>query len=467
MSNNIAPDMLAYLEQERQYSEARSGTRIRRVKIEKPGQAWLVRFLPVSLGKSGVFFVRNAQHWYKKTPITCPRNVSPDFGGDPDAPCPVCEVADELNAEQHEEISNFGWRLRANATWLTYCLVFQIDPGRGEPQELPLAEVLKPWEFAHYKSTFDELCDYYRRGRTKDRPLSVLDLEHGNDFWATKTKKGIRLDRGDQAPVFELGPNFDKYLDVVFAAITEPTIKIPTQKDLETYARKAKAAAYGDDDSEGVGARGHSRGRVEESDDDATDVSDDGAETRPRSRRMLARGDALEEAPARVGARRPAAAVIAEVETDPTPEASPDEDAPGGQAPVDALRAEADDDQVPGAEVPAAARSARVSAEPPPARASRSAPAAAPAAAPVMRRTAVPTRQALPSAASTGVRRMAAAAAPVAETVTEEEDPGVAEEVKDPAAAAAVPLPASGAGTIAPAGGLRGRLADRLRQARR
>ena len=387
--------MLAALAEERQFSEQHQKNKVRRVKIEKVNQAWLVRFLPVGLGERNLWFVRLGQHWMNRQPIICPKCVSQDFGGDPNAECPVCEMAELLNAEDNEAVSNYGYKLKASLTYLTHCLVYQIDPGRGEVQEMSEDEVLKPYEFQHYRSSFEELMDYFRRGVTASRPFSVLDLEKGNDFWATRTTKGTRLDRQDPGPVFDLSdPNYEQKIDRVWAAISQPRIKIPSLKELDTFARKAEAAA-GDTEP----SSGHSR-------NDRRDESDDMIE-RPERRR----------APA-----------------------------PGRRMAAESVDSVADDDQIPGAEVPGPAPARSASAgrtAPAPARsasAGRPAPAAA-AAAGRPASTAATGRPAPAAAAAAGRPASAVAGRPVTRPASaaqssvdaETEDPGVAEEASDAA----------------------------------
>ena len=234
---------LVYLDEENAFME-RFSPQPRTVTIEWVSQAWLVRFLPVGLGERNLWFARMGQHWMNKQPIICPKCVSPDFGGDPNAECPVCYVAELLNATDNEALSKFGLKLKANLNYLTHCLVYQIDTGRGEIQEMSKNEILKPWEFHLDTRTFTKLMDYFRRGVATSRPFSVLDLEKGNDFWATRTTKGTRLDRQDPGPVFGLSdPNYEQKIDQIWSAIAQPRVKIPTLKELETFARKAVVAA--------------------------------------------------------------------------------------------------------------------------------------------------------------------------------------------------------------------------------
>lgn len=504
MSNELNPDMLAYLDAERQFNEQRGGGKTRRVKIEKVNQAWLVRFLPIALGQSSLFYVRQGQHWHNKTPIVCPRWASVDFGGDENADCPVCELSDRLNAEDHEEVSKFGWGIRAQTTWITYCLVYQVDPGRGEITELSSNEVLRPWEFNLYKGTFEELSDYFRRGRTASRPWSVLDPKKGNDFWATKTNKGIRLDRQDPQPMFSLDGNFDKSYNTVMNAVAEPKIKIPTSSQLAVFARKAEAAAYGED--EPVHAIRGRRSDLEEN-EPAEEPQERLSRTLGRNaplRGMARRQPQIEEPPPEPEIQQPVEqpaesesvadeeqqrqVVTAEVQADTLPDAIADEQ-------------KDEQDQVPGAEVPsqrpAPTRTAPpaskpmqrvtspVTARPASVVSNRAIPPAAAVAAGVRRpapATTAPARRPAPAApAVTG--RPAPAAAPVRETVNEEEDPGVAEESSDqagpaetplqeqsgeeapPAPAPARPTARPGPAAAGPNAGLRARLAQRIQTA--
>ncbi len=489
---NLNPDVLAYLEEERRFNETRGGSRIRRVKIEKPGQAWLVRFLPVALGQSGLFYVRDGKHWVHKTPITCPRSLSTDFGGDPQAFCPVCDLAETLNAEDHEEVSKFGYRLRANVTYITYCVVFEIDLGRGDNQVMSQNEILRPWEFVHYQGSFDELTNYFKRGKTAQRPWSVLDLKKGNDFWATKVKgKGIRLERNDPGPILTLDANFDKYVGQIMAAIHEPKLSVPTEKQLETFARKAEAAAYGEDEPEERPR--HGRDRDEE--EDASDEEEEGyRHHRGRSRGAPVRRGAAPEAVDEPEPESASEEAAAEPQAD---EDQPKDAAQKGQenGEVDVVNEQAEaaaaekEDHVPGAEVPARQTARPVPTKTaPPARQAMQARTAAPAARPAATNAARPAagtqppppaagRAAAPAAAAAGARRPASAAqplrrvnqAPAQETVNEEEDPGVAEEAQDQAGATE-PLPEDAQETPPPqrpAGNtkLRAHLAQRIQSA--
>ena len=240
---------LRYLNDESSFIESHSITKARQVRFNKLNEAWLVRFLPVSI--QGRWFARHGLHGLQQTSITCPRWVSPDFGGDPDAECPVCELALSLSANQNKAVSESGQNLCAKLRHITYCLVFKIDPGLGEMQEQPQSEILKPWVFEHDQTSFVQLMDYFRRGAGEKRPNSVLDLERGNDFWATKTKKGICLDRQDASSALNFGlPGCNADLDRIINSITQPAIKVPTREEMKGFALSAESAAYAEHGSQ-------------------------------------------------------------------------------------------------------------------------------------------------------------------------------------------------------------------------
>src|SRR5882724_9379528 len=107
MNNNIDPQVLSAYDYEQQFMQSQQkGSR--RVKMER-GKMWVIRFLPAKLGPQATWFARIARHWVSMKPIVCPRYTSPDFGGDPDAYCPCCEVAAIVNESPDPEISKFGY----------------------------------------------------------------------------------------------------------------------------------------------------------------------------------------------------------------------------------------------------------------------------------------------------------------------------------------------------------------------
>jgi hypothetical protein len=270
----------------------------RRVKLNR-GQNWIVRFLPAQMGPDGLWFARIARHWLNKLPIVCPRNTAADFGGDPECECPVCLLADELNESADEVISKFGYKSKANVQYLTYCVVWE-----KEGIQQPMSEILNPYEFNHYRSTFEELKGFYLAGGRKC-PNSVLDYEKGNDFSVNKTAKGMRLDKQDSSPIFDLDdPKFNEYIKKLEAAMKTPKVVIPTHEQLQVFAAKLQEAA--------------NRGGVPADDDD-----------RPRRR-----GYDDDEAQFRRGSRRPAAAPAEEEDDLPYDDAPPARPAARAAAPA-------------------------------------------------------------------------------------------------------------------------------------
>jgi len=261
----------------------------RRVKLQR-GQNWIVRFLPAQLGPENLFFARIARHWLGKLPIVCPRNTAEDFDGDPDCECLVCQVAESLNESPDENISKFGYKARANPQFLTYCLVWEKD---GVVQ--PMTEVLNPYEFWHYRSTWEELKGFYVSGGRKC-PASVLDYEQGNDFSVNKTVKGMRLDKLDSSPIFEANePKYAEWIKKLEAGCKTPKVIIPTHEQMQNFAAKVQEAADRGGVTEDENAPRSRRPQQSEVDD----------EDAPRSRRP--QQSESDEAPFRPPARRSAA----------------------------------------------------------------------------------------------------------------------------------------------------------------
>jgi hypothetical protein len=425
--SNVHPEILDGLDYEKQFIQRTSGAQRRTVKLNR-GDSWLMRFLPASIGPNGRWYARIAKHWVNQRAIVCPRHTEEAFGGHPDAYCSVCDLSVHLNDERHEEVSKFGFKLRASANWLTFCAVFQKVTGGGPPQDMPLSEVLQPYEFNHYKSTWEELCGFVQNG-VRRTPKSVLDFEKGNDFFVSKAAKGMRLDKQDSNPIFDLNdPKFDENCQKLIAACKDPVVKIPDEQAMDTFADKAQEEANNIARGGGGGGvrgqRGAPPARQQARDEDdlppedqppTRQYADQGqsgppargrtapAPEAPPARRAAAPASAP-AAPARRAAAPPAPARRAAAppppqDPDPAPEdqgdPGPEGDQPpedqgdqGGQAPEEPAPAPAR--RAAPAEVPAATRAAAtrpsssrsVAAPPAPARSAAAAPAPARSAAP-------------------------------------------------------------------------------------
>lgn len=308
----------------------------RRVKIEK-NHTWNMRLLPVQMGPDKMPYVRLAQHWWNKSPIVCPTFTPKGFGGNPDVPCPICELSDRLNESSSQEIRDLGYGARCVLRFRFWCVVFDMEDARGRIDELPLNEVLNPYEFDMYKTTWEDFKKYQKWATTRRKDPSewgLLDLESGCNLLATHGNKGVRLERSDPSPIFNVeDKNFDSYIQKIWERLRKPTVIIPGEKQLletaikiEEYAVNGGRKGVRDDDDRGSrrgGSRSGFRDRGGEEDrggdrDRGTDDDDRGsrrgrfsgedndADTAPRSRRSAPPEDAPVEDATPVRSRRAA-----------------------------------------------------------------------------------------------------------------------------------------------------------------
>lgn len=475
----------------------------RRVKLNT-GQNWIVRFLPAKMGDDQLFFARIARHWLNKLPIICPRNTAVDFGGQPDCDCPICEVAEELNASSDEAISKFGYKAKSTPQFLTYCVVWEKD-GVGQQ----MAEVLNPYEFWHYRSTWEELKGFYIAGGRKSEN-SILDYNTGNDFSVNKTAKGMRLDKQDSSPIFDpKEPKYAEWIKKLEAQLKAPKVTIPTFEQMQVFAAKVEEASH-----RGPGAEDDSPRRRRPATED-----DEAAFRRAPARRPAAEepeDDLPYDQPTRPAARAAAAAAPARRPA-PEPEDEPQparrRPAPADDDPAPRRGAPAEDDPTPSrrrvaaeepAEEPAPRRRAAVAEEAEEPAPARRAPARAAVEeepeepAPAPRRPAPTARRAAPAedvepespepepepeavdapvrstraAAPTGrrleptARRASEAASSAPQAEAEEEDP-LPEDDKDPIQpaprrAAAAPLDDDAPPPVARKGGQGSAITERL-----
>ena len=381
--SKIDPALLGELQYEQTFAQT-IGTSRRQVKIEK-GHAWRVRYLPAKLGPKGTFFARISKHWLGQgTPIVCPRQTSPSFGGDPDGVCRACDVSAELQESANQAESQLGFDCRGNPQWLVYCLVFEKDG-----LEQPMSEVLVPYEHWMWKGVWEELKAFYMAGGSKS-PNSVLDYVLGNDFVVSRTVKGYKLDKQDAQPIFERDPKYAEWLKKIGEQLKNPRVQIPTLEQVEAFALKIEeqsAKLHG----VRLPRRGQSSAGVEESDDTHPAAEYEEPELAPRRLTPVPAG------------RRPAP-----VEPEPAPEA------------------QAEGDQIPGAEIPARTP-ARPLARPPAA-----APRPAASAPPVPAAPARSVASARPVAAMPAAPRRPAPAALPPEPAAEAELGEPAGEVAEP-----------------------------------
>lgn len=251
----IDPEMLSQLNADDRYIQSNS-RQARQVRMER-GRIWKVRFLPAKLGPNKMWYARIAKHWLSKTPIFCPENTHPDFGGNPKFKCPVCAVSQTLNDSPDEQIGRFGYDCRGAAQWLTFCVVLEKDGA-----VMPIDEVVNPYEFWHYKNTWEELKGFFKSNASKGNPMSVLDYLQGFDFNVTKNANGMRLDKLDSVPIIDMADeNYQAYIDRIESRIRMPRLLIPTREELNVFAGKVEDACqrlHEPEGGRGLDSAGHS-----------------------------------------------------------------------------------------------------------------------------------------------------------------------------------------------------------------
>jgi len=429
----------------------------RRVKIEN-NHTWNLRLLPVTFGADGMFYARLAQHWRNNRPVTCPVYTQKAFGGNSNAPCPICELSERLNESGDDAIRDLGYQARCVLRYRVWCVVFDKEDARGKIEEMPDEELLNPYEFDMYKTTWEDFKKYQRWATTRRKgggepsELGVLDLETGCNLLATHGTKGVRLDRQELGPIFDpKDPDWDAKIGKIWARLRKPTITIASERQLLEMAVK-----FEEDTESGGGRRtrtrdsGGSRGgyrRGEEDDDrggrrNRFTGEDDDDSDRPGTRSSRSTGgndeapstrrSSRDEAPAEDDRRAPAREESRSAAPPPRRRVVEEDDRP--KKPV--TQRDLEKDQIPGAEVPARREAPAVQEEAPatlaPVRRSVEAPAP-----PTRRNTPVqeeapapPTRHSAPApqendAPAPPARRQA-------ESSVEEEE-GVPEERRDPA----------------------------------
>lgn len=288
-TNALHPRILAGQDIELQYM-ARQTRGSRRVTLKR-GESVKLRFLPAQLGPDARWYARVANHWIFKKPVVCPVHTAPEYGGDEGADCPLCHMSDALNRDTNKDVSDFGWDIRATPQWLTYCIVFATSSSATDAwQEKPLNELLLPWEFQHYKSSFESLFNFVRNNVTSANPLSVLDYERGNDFIISKQAKGsLQMDKRESEPIFDpADENYQKWLQKIEEGCKTPNVKIPSFDKLEEHAIKAQEYAIKDIGRSNKGGgirRGVARPPHGEDDGEAGYTENDEAVEQPVSRR--------------------------------------------------------------------------------------------------------------------------------------------------------------------------------------
>ena len=260
---------------------AATSNKTARVKIDR-GNAWLVRFLPFPMGTRGLPWARLAQHWIGGKPIYCKQHTSPEFGGDPTYECPVCQVADTMynQAADDSERDDF-YSVQARIHFMMYCIVLAKETDRGVREDSTPGELLVAHEFNIPKSSYAVLAQKIERSKSRkggSPNLGLLDLELGQDIWASRDKKnslGFELSEDGPAPIFNLDDSYEANVLRVWKGLKQPSVQFFADRRMISVSDKIAERAFekaadevtgsrrGNNDRN-RGARGHSR----ENDDD-------------------------------------------------------------------------------------------------------------------------------------------------------------------------------------------------------
>ena len=306
MSNqNVRPNAMsrfkALEEEERFLTSLRKSAR--RVKIDD-NHTWQMRILPYENTVDGQPYVRLAQHWWNKAPLTCPTHTPKAWGGDPDYICPVCDTAERLNESSDEGVRNVGYSGKVTPRYRFWVVVFDKEDNRGNIDEMREDEILNPYEFDMYPTTFEFYKKFQKWAASRKGSPDMLDLESGFNVLATHGNKGVTLDRQAPSPIFDIDdPDWDKKIKIIWSRIKEPKIIIPSERDLRVLAEKIeeyseKRAGRGGEDDRRGGGRGRGRdddrrgGGGRGRDDDRGSRDRDYNDDPPRSSRRGSRDDA-------------------------------------------------------------------------------------------------------------------------------------------------------------------------------
>lgn len=313
------------------------------VKLEKEGEIWQIRFLPVRFGQRKLFFSRIAQHWINKRPYFCAKVTPVESGGEENAQCDLCDVSAELSDHRIKDVATLGYKSGANPQWLTYCLVWSKKaPGQDmwEPQG---DEVWTPYKFWLNKTLFEEVREYYLRYKEKRPTLvdSILNPDHGFDFYVKRSNNKLVLQKDDPRSIFPDGFSDAEKLDLmnhIMGQIKMPNYRALSTEEMEAARIKLEDAAHKLE----LGGSSTRRGKPQ-ADSDNTDLP----QQRPAASRFGARSqaptrqvEAAESEPARP-APRPASTPSRSVPSArPAPRPAP----PARPAPV---QADSDGDDIP------------------------------------------------------------------------------------------------------------------------
>jgi hypothetical protein len=289
------PDIMADLDNEREYAASRDNSP-RRLKLGK-GERALVRILPVNLmadqAERRQWYARVGFHWYDKRFVICPRTTQPIFGGNPDARCPVCDVADKYVNDKDETVRKKASMASTFPNWLVYVLVWEFyKKGDDQPTYLSKTDQFVPHSFWLKRPSWLDVSDAFKRSLRRVPDFGILNPLEGYDIMLRKDMRGNLTIQREEDPTsisksiktFEDGM---AYVDEIFSKVRCERLNPSSDKELLDFSRKLKDSLEFDDD--GGRDERRSRSSVDEGDEDVPRSrrddrgGEDGGE-RPRSR---------------------------------------------------------------------------------------------------------------------------------------------------------------------------------------
>jgi len=286
---SLYPEFLAEESEFMDRTAAKASKYLPRLELSDYGS--LVRILPAQFGPKKTFYVRSAKHWFGKgkSPITCKTLTAPEFGGDSEAECPICRLAEKYADHADEEINKKAFRSKANPSWQVCLLLVAEDDGRDIIKNKKNPRAVYQFEFN--QSAFADLLGIYRKELRNLGPNSFLDLHEGVDLWLLPklNKVGkrcgltLQLERNSRAIP---GIDDEQVYAEIFDQIKQPKFKFPSEDELEDEAEKLKDYF--------LGSSGRGR-RDEEAPTSRRSRVDDDADESPSPRRRPAPIDEEEE----------------------------------------------------------------------------------------------------------------------------------------------------------------------------
>ena len=300
------------------------------------GEMVLLRFMPYDFDDKGAWYLRYGQHWVDKRTYNCQRMTSVSQGGNKNAPCLLCDLAEKYARNRDPYVAGAAEELTVQVNWLLYACIFErhigADVTRYEDPQMWIAH-----EFHARESIFEKIGVKFKQKTRSSNPLSILDPVLGNDFWYSKERK-YDISIEEASPLGKTEEEINRILDNVWKTIIPYKINFPDSEKMQTLAEKAM-----ENIRNGVVTNKFIVARIKENEKKVGRASAPASRGVTRAPADEATGfeEPLDEQPAAPPARRLAPA--------PTPAPQPRQNQP----PRAALQPAPDEDQEPQAEQPA------------------------------------------------------------------------------------------------------------------